>query len=206
MFLEPEQMDLATSISMAPPRLLRTVGLLVLVTGGALAGCDSGTSQQGGGLSSQDADFSVCSGTPAVRFAPGVSVMSTSGAYQVTMQSAVTTQAVGPNLPTAGIGYDTFVMTVTATSAGADGGTPAPDGLMMTTPPASGTYPADPYMPMHMHGASTIPAITAMGGGQYSVANLDFFMGGYWQLYLDLTPSGAAVADPVTFDVCIPND
>lgn len=206
MFLEPEQMDLATSYSMTPTRLLRTVGLLVLATAGALAGCSPGTSRSGGGLSSQDADFSVCSGTPAVRFAPGVSVLSASGAYQVTMQSAVTTQAVGPDLPTAGIGYDTFVMTVTAVSAGVDGGTPAPDGLTVTTPPASGTYPADPYMPLHMHGASTIPAITAMGNGQYSAADLDFFMGGYWQLYLDLTPPGAAAADPVTFNVCIPDD
>lgn len=206
MFLEPVDMLVGTSTSMAPIRPFRTARLLALAAAGLLLGCSPGTSKGSGGLTSQDADFSVCSGTPAVRFSPGVTVASTSGAYVLTMQSAVTTQAVGPDLPTAAIGYDDFVMTVTSASSGADGGAPAPDGLVMTTPPISGAYPADPYMPMHMHGASTIPAITAQGNGQYSVANLDFFMGGYWQLYLDLTPPGAAAADPVTFNVCIPDD
>ena len=121
--------------------------------------------------------------------------------------SAVTDQGAGAaQVPTAAIGYDTFTMAVTSVvDGGADAGAVAPDGLMMTTPAVPDSVPADPYMPRHGHGASTVPAITAQGGGLFSVAAIDFFMGGYWQLYLDLTPSGGA-ADPVTFDICIPTD
>ena len=60
-------------------------------------------------------------------------------------------------------------------------------------------------MPVHGHGGSTVPVITPMGGGLYSVGNLDFFMGGYWDLYLDLTPAGGT-PDLVTFPICIPSD
>ena len=56
----------------------------------------------------------------------------------------------------------------------------------MTTPTIGGSgEPADPYMPQHGHGASTVPTVTAQGGGAFSVAAIDFFMGGYWELYLD---------------------
>jgi hypothetical protein len=171
------------------------------------AGCGSKSSTVTSALFT-DADFSVCSGTPAVRFVSGMSVLSASGAYRAAIESASTDQGSGAPVPTAAIGYDTFtvaVTSVTAGGAGADAGAPAPDGVMMTTPPVSQTYPADPYMPAHGHGASTIPTITAQGGGLYSVAAADFFMGGYWQLYLELTPPGGS-ADPVTFDVCIPDD
>ena len=41
--------------------------------------------------------------------------------------------------------------------------------------------------------------------GTFSVAAIDFFMAGYWELYLDLTPPGGAV-DPLTFKLCIPDD
>ncbi len=170
-----------------------------------VAGCGSKSSTVTSGLFT-DADFSVCSGTPAVRFVSGMSVLSASGAFRAAIVSASTDQGSGAPVPTAAIGYDTFTIAVTSvTSAGADAGVAAPDGLMMTTPPVSQTYPADPYMPVHGHGASTIPTITAQGAGLYSVAAADFFMGGYWQLYLDLTPAGGQ-ADPVTFDVCIPDD
>ncbi|HEX3906154.1 MAG TPA: hypothetical protein VH853_25250 [Polyangia bacterium] len=170
-----------------------------------IAGCGSKSSAVTSALFT-DADFSVCSGTPAMRYVSGMSVLSTSGAYRAAIVSASTDQGSGAPVPTAAIGYDTFTVAVTSvTSGGGDAGAPAPDGLMMATPPVSQSYPADPYMPVHGHGASTIPTITAQGGGLYSVAAADFFMGGYWQLYLALTPSGGE-ADPVTFDVCIPDD
>lgn len=194
-------------MGMGLSRLGRAVGIALAVAG-ALIGCGSkDTSGVGGSLSFTDADFSVCSGTPAVRFKPGVSVVSTSGAYRVAIESAVTDPGgAAAEVATAAIGYDTFTMAVTSIAdGGVDAGTPAPDGLTMTTPAVPGSVPADPYMPMHGHGASTVPAITAEGGGLFSVAAIDFFMGGYWQLYLDLTPAGGAV-DPVTFDVCIPDD
>jgi hypothetical protein len=156
-----------------------------------------------------DADFSVCSGTPAVRYASGISVLSKSGAYRASIEAATTEQGSALPVPTAAIGYDTFTVAVAAVTdggAGSDAATPPPDGLTMTTPVISPSgVPADPYMPQHGHGAATVPTITPQGGGQFSVAKIDFFMGGYWQLYLDLTPPGGA-ADRVTFEVCIPSD
>ncbi len=64
----------------------------------------------------------------------------------------------------------------------------------MTTPMIGGNgKPANPYMPQHGHGASTLPTITAQGGGVFSVAAIDFFMAGYWEsLPLDVTPPGGA--------------
>ena len=146
---------------------------LSLGAAGASAGCGSKTATVIGQIST-DADFSVCSGTPAVRYAPGISVLSASGAYRVAIETASTDQASGAPVPTAAIGYDTFTLAVTSVAdggAGSDAGTPAPDGLTMATPPIGGSgEPADPYMPQHGHGASTVPTVTAQGGGAFSVA------------------------------------
>ncbi len=182
---------------------LAAVGLAL----GLAAGCGAKSSSVTSPLD-VDADFSVCASSPdAVHYAPGISVLSASGAYQATITSASTDQGGGSPYPTAAVGYDTFSVAVTMAAAGgaADAGVPAPDGLVMAPPPTSPTYPADPYMPLHGHGASTVPTITAQGGGVYSVSQIDFFMGGYWELYLDLTPPGGA-ADPLTFKLCIPDD
>ena len=166
------------------------------------AGCGSGgSSTNGGGLGRTDADFAVCATTPAVDVVPGISVASASGAYTATLQSATTTDGRGgAPVPSAGVGYGTFTIAVTAN---ADAGTPAAtDGLAMSIPT---DVPADPYMPPpHGHGGDTIPTITPQGGSVFAVSNIDFFMAGYWQLYLDLQPSGGA-KDRVTFDICIPN-
>ncbi len=185
--------------------------LLALSLGiaGASGGCGSKTATATGQIST-DADFSVCSGTPAVRYTPGLSVLSASGAYRAAIVTASTDQGSGAPVPTAAIGYDTFTVAVTAVSAGdagSDAGAPPPDGLTMTTPAIGGGSgkPADPYMPVHLHGASTVPTITAQAGGTFSVAAIDFFMAGYWELYLELTPPGGA-ADPLTFKICIPDD
>jgi len=142
-----------------------------------------------------------------MRFVPGIAVLSASGAYRVSLQTASTDQGGAQPLPTAAVGLDTFTAAVTLGpgDAGADAGVPAPDDLVVAPPPKTQTIPADPYMPVHGHGGSTLPVITAMGGGLYSVGNLDFFMGGYWDLYLNLTPPGGT-ADMVTFPLCIPTD
>jgi hypothetical protein len=141
--------------------------------------------------------------------APGISVLSSSGAYRVAIEAASTDQGSAAPVPTAAIGYDTFTVAVTSVAdggAGSDAGLPPPDGLMMTTPMIGGSgEPADPYMPQHGHGASTVPTVTAQGGGAFSVSAIDFFMGGYWELYLELTPPGGTV-DPLTFKICIPDD
>lgn len=170
-----------------------------------IAACGSGSpSRTGSGLSGMDADFSVCAMTPAVDYAPGISVASMSGAYTATLQSATTTDGRGgAPVQTAAIGYGTFTVAITPT---ADAGMPgAIDGLTMSIPPVPTGVPADPYMPQHGHGGSTIPTITSQGGGVFAVSNIDFFMGGYWQLYLDLQPASGGPADRVTFLICIPN-
>jgi hypothetical protein len=76
----------------------------------------------------------------------------------------------------------------------------------MAVPPIPGEVLADPYMPVHKHGGATIPTIAAQGGGMFAVSGIDFFMGGYWELYLDLQAAGVATADRVTFSICIPAD
>lgn len=194
--------------AMVPDGRGRLLLALMLGAAGVAGGCGSKTAKVTVPLGT-DADFSVCSGTPAVRYASGISVLSKSQAYRVSIETASTDQGSGAPVPTAAIGYDTFTVTVAAVTdggAGSDAGTPLPDGLTMTTPAIgpSGVL-ADPYMPQHGHGASTVPTITSQGGPLFSVAAIDFFMGGYWQLYLDLTPPGG-VADRVTFEVCIPTD
>jgi hypothetical protein len=180
--------------------------LLALALGAAAAGCGSSAAAPGPPPIT-DADFAVCEGTPAVHYAPGISVLSASGAYRASLESASTDQGGATPVPTAAIGTGSFTVAVTlaAGDAGADAGTPAPDDLTVAPPPKTQAIPADPYMPVHGHGGSTVPAVTAQGGGLYSVGNLDFFMGGYWDLYLDLTPAGGT-ADLVTFQLCVPTD
>jgi len=103
----------------------------------------------------------------------------------------------------AAVGYGTFTIAV---APNADAGAPGPtDGLTMSIPPVPLGVPADPYMPQHGHGGATIPTITAQDGGVFTVSDIDFFMAGWWQLYLDLQPAGSTTRDRVTFDICIPN-
>ena len=183
--------------------------LLALLAGAGMSlDCGSKAATRSATLLSTDADFVVCEGTPAVRFAPGVSVVSASGAYRATLETASTDQGGNTPVPTAAIGFDTFTISVNVVADGgvaSDAGLAAPDDLTMAAPPKTQAIPADPYMPLHGHGGSTIPAITAQGSGLYSVGDLDFFMGGYWELFLDLTPPGGT-ADLVTFPICIPDD
>lgn len=183
------------------------VALLLVSAGGLGAGCGGGSGKgtgTGGVSGGRDASFAICSGTPAVSFTPGLSVLSASGAYRVTIQDATATDASGASTPGAGIGHDTF--TVAVTSAADGGAAASTDGVTMGVPPVPGEVPADPYMPVHKHGGATIPAVTAQGGGVFAVSGIDFFMSGYWELYLALQAPGAATADRVTFSICIPAD
>jgi hypothetical protein len=194
---------------MAPRRSLRALpglALSLMVSAGG-AGCGSKPAMSGP-PPIPDADFAVCEGTPAVHYAPGVSVVSASGTYRASLQTASTDQGGPKPVATAAVGLDTFTVAVTLApgdGGAADAGVAAPDDLVVAAPPKTQTIPADPYMPVHGHGGSTVPVITPMGGGLYSVGNLDFFMGGYWDLYLDLTAAGGT-PDLVTFPICIPSD
>lgn len=184
---------------------MRLPGWLALLPVAALAGCGSGGSAKPDATAGgHDADFAVCAGTPAVPYTPGLSVVSASGSYRATLQSASTVDNAGASTATAGIGHATFGVAVTASSDGGPGA--SADGVAMTIPPSPAEVPADPYMPVHKHGASTIPTITGQSGGLFTVADVDFFMGGYWELYLDLAPPGASATDRVTFQICIPTD
>ena len=170
-----------------------------------LSGCGSTAAPAGG--QPTDADFAVCSMTPAVHYRPGMSVRSASGAYVASIESAVTTLDDLSKVSTAAIGIDDLTVMVTvagdagvdaSAAAAADAGGNVPADLTMTST-------ALPWMPVHMHGASELPTVSTLGGGAFSVAGVGFFMGGYWQLSLNLVPASGA-ADTVLFSICIPDD
>ena len=151
--------------------------------GGCPIGCGSKNESVTGSLFTDAVTFSVCSGTPAGPLRVGderpVVVGRVPGGDRDRRRQ---TRARAPRFPRcrAVIGYDTFTVAVTSVGdggAGSDAGTPPPDGLAMTTPPISPSVPADPYMPQHGHGASTVPAITAQGVVSSPVAATDFLHG-----------------------------
>jgi hypothetical protein len=183
--------------------MLGTLGSLGILGALGLSGCGSKAPASGG----LDADFAVCSMTPAVHYMPGMSVRSASGAYVASIESAVTTRADMTQISTPAIGSDALTVAVTvagdagldaSAAAAADAGSSAPADLTMTST-------ALPWMPVHMHGASELPTVSSLGGGTFGVSGIGFFMGGYWQLPLNLVPASGA-ADSVQFSICIPDD
>jgi hypothetical protein len=190
----------------APGLSLCATALLGLLAGG----CGSSSPAVGGGPT--DADFAVCSGTPAVRYAPGMSVRSASGAYTASIESAVTQVSGNVQVPAPAIGIAAFTVAVMAAADGGveggaaqDAGASVPAALSMSAPAVPSTVPGNPWMPVHLHGGSTAVDVVDQGQGTFAVSAVDFFMGGYWQLYLDLVPA-AGVTDRVTFSICIPDD
>ena len=174
--------------------MLRRFGFAILTafvsgsTGsvGLTAGCSSDAQQTSDAAVSRDADFSVCQGTPAVTYRPGMNVMSTSGAYLATLDSAVTEGTppiVGPD-----IGLDTWSVSIT----NADGTA------------AEVTMTAErPWMPLHGHGATTFPMVSPGDPGKFTITGIDFFMAGYWEQKLDLQPT-SGTADKAAFAICVP--
>ena len=136
-----------------------------------------------------DADFAVCEGTPAVTYTQGIMVTSTSGAYAATLVSAVTEGT--PPIPMPEVGLGTWVVSLTDVASGM----PAADVALTAQRPT---------MPLHGHGASNFPEVTPGDPGTFTIAKLNFFMAGYWELKLDLQPTTGA-ADRVTFAICVPS-
>jgi hypothetical protein len=60
-----------------------------------------------------------------------------------------------------------------------------------------------PFMPDHNHGTSVKAVVTPEGSGAYTVDPLNLFMAGYWEITLELAPTGGG-KDSVLFPVCIP--
>jgi len=74
-----------------------------------------------------------------------------------------------------------------------------PAGLLMTA--------EKPYMPQHMHYAATFPAVADKGDGSFEVSRINFFMPGYWELTLNLSPAvdGGTTPDKVVLSICVPS-
>lgn len=184
--------------------------LVVALMAGLIGGCGSSSPAVGGGPT--DADFAVCSGTLAVHYAPGMSVRSVSGAYTASIESAVTQVSGNLQIPIPAIGIAAFTVAVTSAGDGGldagaadDAGASVPAALSMSAPAVPSTVPGNPWMPVHLHGGSTAVEVVDQGQGVFAVSDVDFFMGGYWQLYLDLVPAPGA-SDRVAFSICIPDD
>lgn len=147
----------------------------------ALGGCGSGSSGASDGAATDDGSLFSCeSETRAIAFATGVERMSDGGGYRARVTSAM------PGVPTKG----TDTWTVTILDAG---GSPVDDALTKVVP----------FMPDHNHGTSVKAAVTANGGGGYTITPLYFFMAGYWEVTLTLQPA-TGTADSVMFPVCVP--
>lgn len=162
--------------------------------GAALLGCLPSCGGKSGGGSNGDGshppDFSACANTPAIIYMPGMSQVSTGGGFTATVNAASTAANAGaPAVNSPAIGFDTWIVAITDTT-----GAPVTD-LTVT---------ADkPRMPIHGHSASTFPQVSPQGDGVYVVSEINFFMSGYWEMALELTPATGA-ADRVAFPICIP--
>ena len=67
-------------------------------------------------------------------------------------------------------------------------------------PVEGATIVIDGDMPQHGHGLPTRPAVTqALGNGDYRVDGMKFQMGGWWQIYVDVTADGRH--DKATFNL-----
>jgi hypothetical protein len=165
---------------------------LVLVAGLAGSGCKStGAAADDSGVVG-DAEFVNCATqTLAPPFHEGMQVTSLTGAYLLKVLKNTFTDANGAVLtvePTKGI--DVWTIEIDAASAG----TPV-DGMSIAV---------RPYMPQHFHGTTGV-GVTPAGGGTYTIAPLNLYMAGYWEITFTLTDmSGdAPVTDSAMVPICI---
>ena len=138
----------------------------------AAAGChgDQGTGAVDAG---HVPDFSACDKTDAGPYTAGIVETSSTGLFTTTLVSVRTKPMItAPAVPFPTVGDSTFEVTFL------QGGGPTPAGLTVTA--------EKPYMPLHGHGATVYPVVADDGGGAFTISNINFFMGGYWEVTLDL--------------------
>ena len=64
------------------------------------------------------------------------------------------------------------------------------------------TLAVQPFMPDHGHPTNRESVVTEVGGGTYEVDPVNFMMGGYWEVTVDVET--ADMTDSVIFKFCIP--
>jgi hypothetical protein len=172
--------------------VLAVVPLVSVDCGGDSASAD------GSSLSAVDGQFVDCATeTRATPYAAGTVVQSSDGQFAVTLVDNRPGEAAANNPPGTWVkGSNTWDIQVRDTA-----GQPV-DGLTIDTMPR---------MPDHGHGTSITPETTDDGGGKYVISPLYLYMGGYWQVTLNirvpLSDGGAGAAlhnDSAVFNVCIP--
>jgi hypothetical protein len=135
----------------------------------AAAGCSASAEAVDGG--EHIPDFTACAKTDAGPYMAGLVSTSGTGMFTTTLVSVSTQPKVGAVVAVPTVGTSTFEVTFL------QGGGP-PTGLMVTA--------EKPYMPLHGHGSPVFPIVADDGGGAFTISNISFFMGGYWEVTLDL--------------------
>lgn len=131
-----------------------------------------------GGEATPPPTAKFCAGDPRVAaFAIGATSTGAANAMKVTLSAAQ------PSAIVQGVNDWTFDV---ASPAGAP-----LDGL---------TLAVKPTMPDHGHGSSTIPTVTALGGGRYRATGISLPMRGVWSIAIVAT---GAVNDAATFNFCV---
>jgi hypothetical protein len=166
---------------MAARRLFKLVFVAM-----ALGACGSHGTNHGADGGHGDGSFSTCAmETRATPYTAGMTAMSTSGAYTITLVSVVTTPLEGPAVPMPAVGPATWQLTL-ADSTGA-----APTGVTLTAVPA---------MPDHSHPPPTLN-VPANGQGGYTL-ELNLFMGGYWTVTFTIQPASGS-SETAVFHLCV---
>ena len=175
----------------------RSVGALFLAAL-AGAGCKSSAAASDDAGTVIDADFeadfvSCAAETRALPFQKGMQVMSRDKGYLLKVLKNTFTDATSTVLtidPAKGI--DVWTIEVDGASSRAP-----VDGMSITV---------RPFMPDHGHGTTSV-GVTPAGGGTYTIAPLNLYMAGYWEITFNLADmSGdAPVNDSAMVPICIPD-
>jgi hypothetical protein len=148
------------------------------------AGCggDAGVNADAGAADADtDLDFIPCTNDPRVQqYVPGMEQVGSNARFKVKL---VASEPAPPAKP-----LDVWTIDVTD----ANGALASGLGILVA-----------PYMPDHRHSPPVAPIVSALGEpGRYSIAQINLFMAGVWQVKMTLTPPGAA-SDAVTFWFCV---